>query len=255
MLYCSCLLSPLILYLEWSAESEKGGHKRSEQADQAPQGQFWFSAQWEGQEVSQEETEEKQRKERRRKEKRLTDSHGVRPCSFGLWGGLLAVCRTVVPRARGWRGSFHQSAAYHRVRHLYPLMINWLLLLSTCDLTCTSENAVFNLISRPFISGKLGSVWRQLQSVVPPGLCGTVGWACREGGLHLHKLHTARLQPRRIETKKSRWRMSRFNCKLQQVHTWTLCGTHTAAPPLYLLACPQWTWCYFLFFSPSPQSY
>lgn len=58
--------------------------------------------------------------------------------------------------------------------------------------------------------GKLGPVWRQLQPVVPSGLCWSVCWASREGGLCLHKLHTAELQKRRMKTKMWLWRISSF---------------------------------------------
>lgn len=63
------------------------------------------------------------------------------------------------------------------------------------------------------VSGKLGPVRRQLQSVVPPGLCGSVCRASREGGVYLHKLHTARLQQRRMKTKMWLWRISSFCCQ------------------------------------------
>lgn len=63
------------------------------------------------------------------------------------------------------------------------------------------------LSSSRCFSGKLGPMWRQLQSVVPPDLCGTVCRASRERGLCLHKLHTARLR-QRMRTKKRLWRIS-----------------------------------------------
>lgn len=58
--------------------------------------------------------------------------------------------------------------------------------------------------------GELGPMWWQLQSVVPPGLCRRVRWASREGGLCLHKLHTARLWQREMKTKRPLWRISSF---------------------------------------------
>lgn len=75
-------------------------------------------------------------------------------------------------------------------------------------------------------SGKLGPVWRQLQSVVPPDLCRTVGRAGREGGLYLHKLHTARLRPRKMKTKKWLFEGSAvlLPAAALNVHTWTLCA-------------------------------
>ena len=53
--------------------------------------------------------------------------------------------------------------------------------------------------------------------MVPPDLCRTVCWASREGGLYLHKLHTARLRPRRVKTKKWLWRISSFCCEPQHL--------------------------------------
>lgn len=86
-------------------------------------------------------------------------------------------------------------------------MDHWLMCLFSWSLRIQRENLLYLLL---LFLGKLGPVWRQLQSVVSPDLRRSVCWACGEGGLCLHKLHTARIQQSRIKTKKSCWRMSRF---------------------------------------------